>query len=188
MAKRAAPDEKPYRPLLEAELVRAALSHVAPAGSGSRSAPAPQATSAKIVDIPRADMPRRPEIAPDVGRATAESTFASSETESPSPAVQAVVEKFDHEKRILFTRPESQAIDRLVISLATRLDAQVKVSHVFRAMVALLLNAEAQLDRRAGEAGPLVRPANGDAQGLQRFEREIGRIIASALRDAGPLK
>lgn len=50
------------------------------------------------------------------------------------------------------------------------------------------VNAETEIDRRAGETGPLVRPANGDAQGLQRFEREIGRIIASAIRDAKPLR
>jgi hypothetical protein len=98
------------------------------------------------------------------------------------------MEKFDHEKRILFTRPESQAIDRLVIALATRLNSQVKVSHVIRALVALLLNAEAEVDRRAGETGHLVRPPNGDALGLQRFEREIGKIIGDALRDAGPLR
>ena len=37
-------------------------------------------------------------------------------------------------------------------------------------------------------ARPLVRPVNGDAQGLQRFEPEIGRILAAALRDTGPLR
>lgn len=184
MAKRAAPDEKPYRPLLDAELVSAAISQAVPAGSSSSGAPV---TSARVFELPRAETPRRSEYAPDAGRASTAATLASSEEESSRPAVQAVVEKFDHEKRVLFTRPESQSIDRLVVSLATRLNSQVKVSHVMRALVALLLNAEAEVDRRAGEAGPLVRPANGDAQGLQRFEREIGRIIAAGLRDAGPL-
>ena len=51
------------------------------------------------------------------------------------------------EKRILFTRPESQAIDRLVVSLGTRLNAQVKVSHVVRALVGLMLPAESEIDR-----------------------------------------
>jgi hypothetical protein len=102
--------------------------------------------------------------------------------------LQPLVEKFDQEKRILFTRPETQALDRLVNSLATRLNAQVKVSHVVRALVTLLLNAEGELDRRAGEAGPLVRPPNGDSQALQRFERDIAKVIGSAMRDAGPLR
>lgn len=185
MAKRAAPDEKPYRPLLDAELVSAAISQVVPDSAGASGT---STTSARVFELPRAETPRRPEYAPDTGRAATAASFASTEEEASRPAVHAVVEKFDHEKRILFTRPESQAIDRLVMSMATRLNSQVKVSHVVRALVALLLNAEAEIDRRAGEAGPLVRPANGDAQGLQRFEREIGTIIASALRDAGPLR
>jgi hypothetical protein len=33
-----------------------------------------------------------------------------------------------------------------------------------------------------------VRPPNGDAKALQRFEHEIARIIGAALRDAGPVK
>jgi hypothetical protein len=102
--------------------------------------------------------------------------------------VQALVEKFDQEKRILFTRSETQAIDRLVTSLARRLNAQVKVSHVVRSLVALLLNAEGEIDKRAGEAPPLVRPANGDAQALQRFERDIARILAAGMRDAPPIR
>jgi hypothetical protein len=75
-----------------------------------------------------------------------------------------------------------------VTSLATRLNAQVKVSHVIRALVTLLLHAEGQVDRRAGEGGPLFRPPNGDVKALQRFERDIAGIIGAALRDAGPVK
>lgn len=189
MAKRAAPDEKPYRPLLDAELVNAAISNVGPSSSRSTPQSIPTAPSGKILEMPRSESPRRfeqvvsePEVELDETRAM------GSEPERFRHAVQAVVEKFDQEKRILFTRPESQAIDRLVVSLATRLNAQVKVSHVVRALVGLMLHAESEIDKRAGEIGPLVRPANGDAQGLQRFEREIGRIFAAALRDAGPLR
>jgi hypothetical protein len=105
-----------------------------------------------------------------------------------SRAPQALVEKFDQEKRILFTRGETQAIDRLVTSLAARLNAQVKVSHVIRALVALLLHSDAEIDKRAGEAGPLVRPPNGDALALQRFEHEIAKILAAGMRDAGPMR
>jgi hypothetical protein len=187
MAKRAAPDEKPYRPLLDAELVNAALSMATPTPTQpTRSPPAPLQLS-KIVEMPKTEPARRFEQAPGAG--------LSDQIERATPAAdwqvqsaQTVVEKFDHEKRILFTRPEAQAIDRLVNVLAVRLGSQVKVSHVIRALVALMLNAESEIDRRAGEAGPLVRPANGDAQGLQRFEREIARILVSAMRDAPTLR
>ena len=187
MAKRAAPDEKPYRPLLDADLVSAALSHSVPSATAA-STPA-QSSPAKVFEMPRAESTRRFEPnTTDNAAAPGEAAQRLGEPEHLRALAQNLVEKFDQEKRILFTRSESQAIDRLVISLATRLNAQVKVSHVVRALVGLLLNAESEIDRRAGETGPLVRPANGDAQALQRFERDIGRIISSAIRDARPLR
>jgi len=54
-------------------------------------------------------------------------------------------------RRILFTREETQAIGRLVNILAVRLNSQVKGSHVIRALISLLLNAEGEVDKRAGE-------------------------------------
>ena len=188
MAKRAAPDEKPYRPLLDAELVNAAISHVGP-GAPRMASVQPAASSAKILEMPRTEPPCRAEQPPVTFEApTLNDTYEPIDAERPRAVPQVVVEKFDQEKRILFTRPESQAIDRLVVSLATRLNAQVKVSHVIRALVGLMLHAEAAIDKRAGETGLLVRPANGDAQGLQKFERDIGKIFAAALRDAGPIR
>lgn len=178
MAKRAAPDEKPYRPLLDTDLMNAALTQVV-------SNAHPQPTPTKVVDLPRAESQRRPEQS---RTSFQESISKSVETDFRPQAQHSFAEKFDQEKRILFTRTETQAIDRLVTSLATRLNSQVKVSHLMRALVALLLNAEADVHRRAGEAGPVIRPPNGDAQALQRFERQIAGIIGSALRDAGPIR
>jgi len=177
MAKRAAPDEKPYRTLLDADLVSAAIAHAIPETNAS--------APSKVVDLPRSEAPRRVEATrqlppPSVQRAI--------EPEVRTPAPAPFAEKFDQEKRILFTRSETQAIDRLVTSLAMRLNAQVKVSHLMRSLVALLLNAEAEVHKRAGEAGPLVRPPNGDGHALQRFEREIARIVGSAITDAGPVR
>jgi hypothetical protein len=99
-----------------------------------------------------------------------------------------LVEKLDQEKRMLLTRSESAQLDRLVRSVASRLNSQVKASHVLRALVALALNAEAEIDRRAGESGGIFRPPNGDAKALQRFEKDIARILADAIRDAGPVR
>lgn len=74
---------------------------------------------------------------------------------------QPLGEKFDQEKRILLTRSEAAALDRLVSSLASRLNSQVKLSHVLRSLITLLLNAEREVDKRAGETPGLVRPAKG---------------------------
>jgi hypothetical protein len=180
MAKRAPVDEQPFRPLLDPGVISAALSKPTPQAPAQ---PAAETSQAKIVEMPQAqDTPKRLE---------------ASRVGSPRPQVQEIrnqaapnefVEKFDQEKRMLLTRPESLALDRLVNSLASRLNTQVKLSHVLRSLVALLLNSEAQIDRRAGETVGLVRPPNGDANALQRFEREIAKILGSAIRDAGPLR
>ena len=75
-------------------------------------------------------------------------------TVEPRPEPLRLVKKLDQEKRILFTREEVHAIDRLVNGLAQRLQAQVKASHVFRALTLLLLQAEGDIDRRATSHGP----------------------------------
>jgi len=178
MAKRAAPNEQPYRPLLDASLVSATLTQVATPVAPPKVAAEPVGVT-RVVEM-RTELPRR--VEPTVPQ------IESTAKEPPPSPAQLLVEKFDQEKRVLFTRGETQSIDRLVTSLATRLNTQVKVSHVMRALVGLLLHAEAEVDRRAGEAGALTRPPNGDALALQRFEREFGCIIASGIRDAGPIK
>jgi hypothetical protein len=178
MAKRAAPNEQPYRPLLDTGLMSEVLAQVAPG-----IAPAQESPLAKVVEINRAESVRRTET-PRLG---AETVPRPAEQERSNFLPQHYGEKFDQEKRILFTRSETQAVDRLVTSLAAKLNSQVKVSHVMRALTSLLLHAEGEIDKRAGELGVLVRPPNGDALALQRFEKEIARIIAAGLRDAGPI-
>lgn len=184
MAKRAAPDEQPYRPLLDVGLVSAALSQVSPASANRRENLSPPATT-NLVGLPRTEPLRRDDSRRGEAAEATTRGFESNRTTQP---MQPLVEKFDQEKRVLFTRSESLSLERLVISLATRLNAQVKVSHLVRSLVALLLNAEGELDKRAGEAGPLTRPPNGDAQALQRFEKNIAAIIGAAIRDAGPIR
>lgn len=183
MAKRAPSDEQPYRPLLDQTLVSGALTTSVSSPPQSM-APVQPPLQPKVRDFPGWEV--RSHHEPPIGYREAIDPPVGQGRKSLAP--QAFAEKLDQEKRILFTRQECQAIDRLVTSLATRLNAQVKVSHVMRALATLLLNAEGEVDRRAGEMGALVRPPNGDAKALQRFEREIAGIIGAALRDARPLK
>lgn len=155
MAKRSPVDEKPFRPL-DVSVLSAVVNH--------RTAPAERV--GETIEEPA------PVVAPRV-----ESAGRIAEVTSGP--------RLDHEKRVLFTREETQALDRLVTQLAHRLRTQVKASHVLRAVSSLLLSAEAQIDQRAGERGALVRPPNGDFGALQKFEREIAHILAHGLRDAG---
>lgn len=171
MAKKAPLGEQPYRPLLDPGVITSAL---------AKPQTSEQREELKVIDLPprvqemKSPLPNKP-------------PHALPPSPAPAPAPH-IVEKFDHEKRILFTRAETQAIDRLTSTLAIRLNSQVKVSHVMRALVTLLLNAEREVDRRAGDTGSLIRPPNGDAKALQEFEKQIALIIGDALRDAGPLR
>jgi len=184
MAKRAPMNEEPYRPLLDPGVLNAALTKAS--SQTSNPMPSSQTPATKVVEIQR----------PEPARTQQPARFDSPETKVQRTAAagegrvapQEYVEKFDQEKRILLTRTEAAALDRLVISLAGRLGAQVKLSHVLRGLIALLLNAEADVDKRAGEVPVLIRPPNGDGKALQRFEKEISGILGSAIRDAGPLR
>ena len=179
MAKRAPVGETPYRPLLDPSVLNAALSPVA------QSAPVAE-PQRKIVELAKPVIEQRKVEEP---KAPLEAQVARVTLERKAPqADPAFSEKLDQERRLLLTRSESQAVDRLVSSLATRLNTQVKASHVLRAMVTLLLNSEGEVDRRAGEIGALTRPPNGDLKGLQKFEADIANIIGAGIRDAGPLR
>lgn len=187
MAKRAPIDERPYRPLLDPNIISAALERASTADpdiAAEEKETVPAAV--KVVEIRRPDPPAK-RSTPREEPVVQASRLAQGEGTAPALA-QQLVEKFDQEKRMLLTRGESMALDRLVGALAMRFSAQVKLSHVLRALVALLLHAEDELDKRAGEVMGLVRPPNGDAKALQRFEREIARVLAAAIRDAGPLR
>jgi hypothetical protein len=160
MARRSPVDEKPFRPL-DVSILNAVVKHVPTANDSSAPTPTPIGRPEPVSSVRReAEIRIVPNAAP-------------------------VLERLDQEKRILFTRAETQAIDRLINNLSGRLNAQIKASHIVRALTAILLNAENQLHQRASERGPLRRPPNGDFAALQRFERDIALLLSEAIRDAG---
>jgi hypothetical protein len=168
MARRAPDDEKPFRPL-DVSILSSVVQHA----PEEIRATAPTEPARKVIDLPAHPTSLRPIPQP---------------LPTIAPAASAVpsMYRLEQERRILFTREECQALDRMIINMAVRLRTQVKVSHVFRALTMLLLHAETQIDQRAGERGTLVRPSNGDLAALHQFDREIAQILAHALRDAGP--
>ena len=157
MAKRSPVDEEPFRPLNSA-ILNAVVNHT------------PKARPAAV------DQPRHLESV---------SSKRGEAEEHNRPDTIPSMSRLDQEKRVLFNRAEAQAMDRLINNVSGRLNAQIKLSHIMRALVALLLNAETQIYQRVSERGPLMRPPNGDFAALQRFEREIAFLLAEAIRDAG---
>jgi hypothetical protein len=160
MAKRAPADEERYSPLND-DILSAVMHHKVPAAS-SALAPSP-----KVVELTRAAQPDQ-RLSP-----------------STMPEPTGLPRRRKVEIGLLLTCEEKEELDRLVLNLAARLGTQLKASHLLRALVALALNAESEIDRRAGARGDVQRPPNSDASGLLRFEWEIATIIANALRDAG---
>lgn len=140
--------------------------------------------------------PLNTDILSSVMNHTATATTAIEKAVEPkeeAPPIRLVqpmpnAKKLDLEKRILFSREEAHGLDRLVNSLAIRFNAQLKTSHVIRALTLLVLQSAGDIERRATEHGPMVRPSNGDMAALHRFDRELARIIGSALRDAPALQ
>lgn len=185
MAKRAPLDEQPFRPLLDQGVVLAALTKTTTSAPPARTQS--DQVNSKVVEIVRSE-PARPQEPQRQASAEMVTQRTAVGEGKAIPLTQPLVEKFDQEKRMLLTRTEAAALDRLVNSLATRLNTQVKLSHVLRSLVMLVLNAEAEVDRRAGEVPPLTRPPNGDGKALQRFEKEIAKVLGAAIRDAGSVR
>ena len=184
MAKRAPVDEKPYRPLLDPGVVAAALTKTSRATTEASENIKTESMN-NVVDIQGHDLEKKQER---ITATPSDSVKLQIVPEQQPKTVHDLVEKFDQVKRMLLTRAESLALERLVNSLATRLNTQVKLSHVLRALIVLVLNAESEIDKRAGDTKGLTRPPNGDAQALQKFEKKIARVLGSAMRDAGPIR
>jgi hypothetical protein len=175
MGKRVAPDERPYRPVEEA-LVRSVLDPQddtslaePPRTNGLPHVPRSQATEA-IEELPR------------------QGILAGIHDNGHDSSQTPTAEKLSREKRVLLTLAEEREIERLVGRVADELATPVKLSHMLRAYMTLLLHAEGEITKRARQTGPLHRPPNGDAVALTRFEHQLAKILSAAFRDAPPLR
>lgn len=179
MAKRAPADEKPYRPL-DDSLVRGVMFSTGNAAPAVDPAPAPE----PVILRPTAEpTPARPAPKP---AAQAPARALPSRVVSPDPA--NLPPKLDREKRVLLTREEERALERVVSAVGAEIGTSLKLSHVLRACITLLLHSEDEILARAKQSPKLIRPANGDGPALTNFERSIAQIITAALRDARPLR
>jgi hypothetical protein len=94
------------------------------------------------------------------------------------------LERLSREKRLLLTQTEELRLERLVLAMAEKLQTSVKMSHLLRATVAVLLHAESDLLRECAAAPALKRPDNSSANQLLAFEGSLAEIIHRALSRA----
>ena len=192
MAKRAPVDEKPFRPVDEA-LVRSVMTGT-PEG-GVKAEPTrrdvPQAvttapvsrTTVAVMEAP-VERPATPRIVAMPGATT--TTHRRAETAAVGGA-EPTLERRDREKRVLLTRVEERDVERLVGRLAGELRTPVKLSHVLRACITMVLHSEEELVEQARRTN-LVRPGNGEAVELAEFERGLAQVFAGAFRDSRPMR
>jgi len=165
MAKRVAQDERPYRPVEEA-LVRSVMH-----SSGTEEAVEIIETQGVSQEIEETQV-RRNTIS------ASEQIFAQSQP----------LEKLSREKRVLLSPSEEREIERLVSRVAEAVRTPVKLSHLLRAYMTLLLHAENEIVKRAQQASPMRRRPNGDPVALASFEQSVAQILSAALREAAPLR
>jgi hypothetical protein len=79
-------------------------------------------------------------------------------------------------------------LERVVANIAAELGTSLKVSHVLRSCIRLLIDAEGEIVERARATGRTVRPSNGDLAAIEDFEKIIANVVHAGLRTAGPLR
>src|SRR5262249_55944285 len=148
MGKRVSADERPYRPVQEA-LVRSVLD--------------PHETTDMAESTSNNGLLREdgPLAATAVEHASQQEPLTGISENSHSVSPTPLSEKLSREKRVLLTLAEEREIERLVARVAEALATPVKLSHILRAYMTLLLHAEGEVTKRARLTGSLHRPPNG---------------------------
>lgn len=182
MAKRAPKDEKPYQPVDEA-LIQGIL-------SGPR-LPTFGRPALERVPLERPSLPKDPPIESAPGleptRVRPE-TRPTPETPDQDDSAGLPEHRLSREKRVLLTETEEASIEDLVARIARELGTPVKLSHVLRATIAVLLHAEESLFERARKTGRIKRPPNNDPMALYQYEQVLARLLDSAVRGAPPMR
>jgi hypothetical protein len=176
MAKRT--EEKPFRPL-EASLV-----HEVMHGTAAVAVEAPPV-------LPKTIELRQPP--PEAAPFRAEPVYMTPPRPQPKPArtrpVEApLVERMEREKRVLLTPSEERALERVVANIGAELGTSLKLSHVLRSAIRLVIAAEDELIQRARDNGRTIRPPNGDLAAIEAFEKVIATVLQGGIRSARPIR
>jgi hypothetical protein len=186
MAKKHAPDRKPYSP------VDAALMRSLPTIFGSTGAAEPNPEEAvtvheeAMVSAPPLSGQQEPPPAPGVplsatGPAPSLASDAQARPKASSP------ERLTKYLKFQVSHTEQMDIVRIVHHFAGELGTSLDWSHVARALMLLFRHAEPEILKYARRHGPLTRPPNYNAVALAEFEHAIAQILIRALQDAEPL-
>jgi hypothetical protein len=201
MAKKHAPDHKPYSPV-DVALMQSLPTVFSPGTAAEEPATAPvqevEAEFPKTLpeaiedadeeeDVPppkvvRMPLPEREPTLPSVDQPR----FEQQRLEQPK-SEPATSERLTKQLKFQVSHPERLEIMRVVHRFAGELETSLDWSHVARALTMILRHAEKELLQQARRNGPMPRPRNDRALALAEFETQIARILLRAFRDTGPL-
>lgn len=187
MAKRT--DEKPFRPL-ETALVSAVMTGNA-AAAIEEPPPAvakPAAEPPRNIDRPQAAEEGTPAVVRTVPRYEPPMPRRSIQRERPTAAVSPLGERMEREKRVLVTPSEERILDRVVANIGAELGTSLKLSHVLRSCIRLMIHSENELIERARATGRTIRPPNGDLAAIEAFEKVVTNVLQTGIRNARPLR
>lgn len=177
MAKRT--EEKPFRPL-ETSLIQAVM-HGSAAAAPAHPAAESRAESPRPVGLASADGKVSTPANPHVHRAHP----PPSRRDAPDRAPEArFAERMEREKRVLLTPAEERSVERVVANMGAELGTSLKLSHVLRSCIRLVINAEDELIERARATGRMIRPPNSDLPGIEAFEKVIAGVLHAGFRSA----
>ena len=202
MAKRAPKDQKPYRPVasgITKGLVASVTSSKAEVPETADESASPE--EVKVIE-PERRPKRRSDIRPELHerqprgldeepRATPRRRVPKPREEEPgeqSPVARSrrrrsAPERLSVEKRILLNPSEDVELERFAHMVAAEAGTKIKLSHIIRAALVCLRDAEAEILQEIAQI-ELVRPTNGDMVGLAEFESDIAYALSRALRRA----
>lgn len=188
MAKRT--EERPFRPL-DADLVQAVmLGNTAVASEEQRTEPTKTVELVRTVPLPTPIQERQPEVTAEQPKQYAPVLPRPTPRRTPpaQSASHSLAERMEREKRVLLTPSEERTLDRVVSNIGAELGTSLKLSHVLRSCIRLLINAEGELIERARATGRTVRPPNGDLAAIEDFEKIIASVLHAGIRAARPLR
>jgi hypothetical protein len=163
MARKHAPGHEPYSPVDE-KLMRSLPSVVSPS-----------VTEASIKDY-----------------AGEGYKFEQSDTAAPSQVEAKLIapthEPMDKQLKFQVSATERREIKRVVARLGAELETSIDWSHVARAMMVILREAEDEIAKHARRSEPLTRPRNSDALGLAEFEEQIAQILLRSFRSVNAVR
>lgn len=88
----------------------------------------------------------------------------------------------EREKRVLVTPSEERTLERVVANIGAELGTSLKLSHVLRSCIRLVIHAEEELIDRARATGRTIRPPNGDLAAIEAFEKIITSVLQTGIR------